>query len=102
VLLSPVIGLLIGSAVVRLRPSSKLVAAFISLLTLYSSATLFGLAVGLYDYWTGSGNRNAIEVIFQPVPAVLWGLTITTYVVLLWPLAYWNHVLLWQRYGPDD
>jgi hypothetical protein len=96
VLGSPLIGLIAGWAAMRLKPRTKLAATGISLVSLYLSASLFGISVGLFDWLIGSPQRNALEVIFQPVPAVLWGLTFTAYVIALWPLAYWNHVLLWR------
>jgi hypothetical protein len=96
VLGSPPIGLIIGWAAMQVRPRTKLAAAGISLVSLYMSASLFGISVGIFDWLTGSPERNALELILQPVPAILWGLTFTAFVVALWPLAYWNHVLLWR------
>jgi hypothetical protein len=96
VLGSPVIGLIAGAAAMRMKPRTKLAAASISLVSLYMSASLFGISVGIFDWLTGSPERNALELFLQPVPAILWGLTFTAFVVALWPLAYWNHVLLWR------
>jgi hypothetical protein len=96
VLGSPLIGLIAGWAAMQMKPRTKLAAAGISLASLYLSASLFGISVGLFDWLTGNPQRNALELILQPVPAILWGLTFTAYVAALWPLAYWNHVLLWK------
>jgi hypothetical protein len=103
VLASPLIGLLVGWAAGRLRISSKLGRAAVSLAGLYVAVSLFGLAVGLYDLLTGDmANRIASAVVIQSALAVLWGVTFTGYVVLLWPLAYWNHVLLWRRFSVEE
>ena len=92
---SPAIGLLIGLATrpwVRLPAPLRVAAA---LLSLYAAAALFGLAIGVYDWLAGGiPGRVPHRVVFQAVQAVLWGLTFTGYVLVLWPLAYWNHRLL--------
>jgi hypothetical protein len=100
---APLIGLMIGWVALRFPLKTKLAAAFLSLANLYVSATLFGVAIGAFDWLIGHPGRAMLEVIVQPVPAVLWGLTFV-YLILLWPLAYWNHVLLWraaERNLPD-
>jgi hypothetical protein len=108
IVVSPLIGLAVGRAAACLRPSSnpaklgsrlgsKLGRAFVSLAGLYIAASLFGLAVGVYDLATGdSEHRIASAVVIQSVLGVLWGVTFTGYVVILWPLAYLNHTLLWR------
>ena len=80
---------------------SKRRVAFASLVGLYVAVSLFGLAVGVYDLATGDiEHRIASAVVIQAVLGVLWGVTFTGYVVILWPLAYLNHILLW-RVLPD-
>ena len=101
VLVSPLIGLAIGRVAAWLRPSSwlgsKLGRAFASVVGLYAAVSLFGLAVGVYDLATGDiRNRIASAVVIQAVLGVLWGATFTGYFVILWPLAYLNHALLWR------
>lgn len=113
IIVSPLIGLAVGRAATWLRPSSnpaklgsklgsKLGRAFVSLAGLYIAASLFGLAVGMYDLATGdTAHRIATAVVMQSILGVLWGVTFTGYVLILWPLAYLNHTLLW-RLLPDQ
>jgi hypothetical protein len=100
-LASPFIGLAVG---LLLRPAYKLGnkwRALLSLLALYFTAALFGLAVGLYDaFWRDIPNRITHAVILQSVLAYLWGLTFLFYFVLLWPLAFLNHRLLERHNRP--
>ena len=98
VVVSPVIGIVIGVAfrwIHRARPRARVIA---SLASLYTGASLFGLAVGAADLVrlrsSGATQVMASEIVLQAVPAVWWGLTFTGYVIVLWPLAYWNHRLL--------
>ena len=98
VVVSPVIGVVIGVAfrwIHRARPRAQVVA---SLASLYAGASLFGLAVGVADLVrlrsAGATDVMAGEIVLQAVPAVWWGLTFTGYVIVLWPMAYWNHRLL--------
>jgi len=99
---SPLIGLMIGLAarlVHALSTTGRIVACLVNL---YVAATMFGLAVGVFDVFTGSVSRNAIEVVLQSIIGVLWGVTFTGYVIFLWPLAYLNHALLWRRASEVD
>ena len=92
---SPFIGLLVG---MLYRPAYKLPKVdqfFLSLVTLYLAAAVFGLAVGFYDaYWRAIPNRMSSEVILQAVISAVMGITFTGLVLLLWPLAFLNHRLL--------
>jgi hypothetical protein len=96
---SPLIGLLVG---IIYRPAyklSKVWQVFLSLGTLYLAVAMFGLAAGFYDaFWRAIPNRGISEVIFQMVIAAIMGITITGFVVFLWPLAYFNHKLLGRNY----
>jgi len=96
---APLIGLLVS---IIYRPAyklSKVWQVFLSLGTLYLAVAMFGLAAGFYDaFWRGIPNRGITEVIFQMVVAAIMGITITGFVVLLWPLAYFNHKLLGRNY----
>jgi hypothetical protein len=95
---SPFIGLLIGFLYKPVYKLPKAGQVFMSLLTLYLAATLFGLAMGLYDaYRHDIPNRILSGVIIQSVLATLWGLTFLGYFVLLWPLSYFTHQLLGRR-----
>lgn len=72
----------------------------LALASLYLGATLFALAAGLTDALTGSWARPPLEVIGQAVLGTWWGVTLTGFVVLLWPLAYVTHAALaWLEEG---
>jgi hypothetical protein len=62
-------------------------------------AALFGAAVGAFDLLTGPPGRRAAEVIVQAPLTVLWGVTITGFWIVLWPLSVLNHRLI---LGPRD
>jgi hypothetical protein len=95
---APFIGLLVG---LLYRPAYRLpraAQAFGALLTLYLAVALFGLAVGAYDaFWRDIPNRITSAVILQGMWAALWGVTFGGYILLLWPLAIFNHRLLDSR-----
>ncbi len=76
-----------------------------SLLTLYLSALLFGLAWGITDALQGlpgGASRGSIEVVYQCVLSSLFGVTASGFVVFLWPLAHLNHWLVGHLAGHDD
>ena len=66
-----------------------------ALVTLYATAVLFGLVMGVVDAVTET-NPNVIKsaVVIEWVLLTLYGVTFTGYIVLLWPLAFANHWLL--------
>lgn len=102
---APLIGVIAGRVyrpVHRWRWPGRLA---MSLLTLYLSAVLFGLAWGITDALQGlpgGASRNSIEVVFQTIVATLYGVTATGFVVFLWPLAHLNHWLVGHLAGHDD
>jgi hypothetical protein len=102
-LASPVIGLIIGLGFWWIHDLPKAARIFVSLVSLYASAVLFGIAVGMTDLAarriTGS---IPSAVVLEAIAAVLWGLTFTGYVIVLWPLAYWNHEWLGRLTLPRE
>ena len=104
--LSPVFGLLVG---VAHRPTYRLpvaVRVLVALVTLYATAVLFGLVLGVVDAVTET-NPNVIKsaAVIEWVLATLYGVTFTGYIVLLWPLAFANHWLLgraWKAVWTKD
>jgi hypothetical protein len=73
-----------------------------SLLTLYLSAVLFGLAWGITDAiqgLLGGALRGIIEVVYQAILATFYGVTASGFVVFLWPLAHLNHWLMGHLAG---
>ena len=108
-LASPFIGILVGVMVERLHGLSTPKRVLISLASLYLAACLFGVAVGVFDLLTGVNagpgwRRIPSAVVIQSALGVLWGLTFTGYFLLLWPLSYANHVLVWNiaRHQPRE
>jgi len=92
---SPLIGLFIGAITLRWFRLPVYLRVAATLVSLYVAASLFGLAVGVYD-WLALDIPDRIPhgVVVQAVLAVLWGLTFMGYFIVLWPLAYLNHWLL--------
>jgi hypothetical protein len=94
---SPFIGLIVGVVFRHAGSLSLLRRALLSLLSLYLAAVLFGLAVGIYDaFFRDIPDRIVSAVIIQAILAVLWGLTFAGWVLILWPLSFLNHSLLWK------
>lgn len=91
VLASPVIGVMVGAIYLPAYKRSTWARVWLALFSLFLAATLFGLAIALYDMMFGDHSRGRMEGVLQTVAAVLWGITFTGYFVILWPLAYWNH-----------
>jgi hypothetical protein len=96
-LASPLIGVLMGRFSTGFNLRTVLKRAVIALGTLYFSAILFAIAMGVADYLSPDilrGPRALTAVIVETVWFVLFGLTYTGYVIVLWPLAYLNHSLI--------
>jgi hypothetical protein len=110
VLVSPVIGALAGMLSMQFRQRRVLGQALLALTSLYCAAALFGAAVGLADALFGVNagpgwHRTTGAVMIESVLAMLWGLTFTGYVMVLWPLAWANHVIVarfWSDEGPEN
>lgn len=93
---SPLIGVLVGritqEAFERL---SGVWRGLVVLASVYLGATLFGLVVGGYDWASRRGGIGRLpEVLLQDVMATWWGVTVTGFILMLWPLAYLTHALL--------
>ena len=100
VTVSPLIGLGIGLLYQRACRSSLASRVVLSLATLFLAVTLFGLAAGVYDALRDippnpfGGRRILSEVVIQAVLAAWWGVTFRGYFLVLWPLAFFNHLLV--------
>ena len=97
---SPLMGLVIGIVYLPAYKFPKWVQGLLSLMTLYFAAALFGIAIGIYDALRPIPNRASAEVILQMVITAVWGITITGYFLVLWPLAFLNHRLLSRAFNP--
>jgi len=96
---SPVIGVIVGLLFQGFSRHSPLGRAILSLLGFYLAVTLFGLAIGITDFATGlqSGpgwSRKPVETVLQAIIGSLWGVTFLGWVLLLWPLAYLNFLIV--------
>ena len=72
----------------------------VALGSIYLGAILFGTAVGFYDFVVrGDVHRAQPARIVEAIVTVLWGTTMTGFVLVLWPLAYFSHWILERQ--PD-
>jgi hypothetical protein len=92
VVVAPLIGMLIGHLSWPLRNKPQWAQILGSLFYLYFAATCFAIAMALFS---PLGPHNRFPP-FEYVWAVLWGLTFGGYVLILWPLSFFNHRLVWQ------
>ncbi len=95
VIASPLIGLSVGGLLqARFEESAGFRRAGVVLISLYLSATLFGLAAGGYDAVLRRTGGAPLERIGEMIVAVWWGVTMTGYLLFLFPLAYLTHTIL--------
>jgi hypothetical protein len=102
---SPVIGILIGRLSRPLDTASPRAKVIASLFHLYIAAICFGLALAGTDLVSRPPQVKFLAMLVQNVLAVLWGLTFTGYVFVLWPLSYLNHKFIWnadESPGPPE
>ena len=96
VVFAPFIGLLVG---IMVQPSFQARNGFgrsiAALIGLYLGATLFSMAIALAS---GPQFRSRpIETLTETVLATWWGITITGFILFLWPLAYFTHWVIEAR-----
>jgi hypothetical protein len=91
VVAAPVIGVLIGRISRPARDASQGTQLVVALADLYGSAILVGVCVALGLVLAGQRFHLA-----EIVMSVLWGLTFHGYVLILWPLSFVNHRILWD------
>lgn len=92
-LVSPLIGLLVGHLMQDVfERHAGVRRALIALGSLYLSATLFGVSLGAGAVLgrTGGG-PGVLSQIADSTLAVWWGITVTGFLIVLWPLAYGTH-----------
>lgn len=94
VIASPAIGVVVGLCFGRLWDGSFGRRVLVALLSLYLAASLFGVGVGVYDAMRDVPGRAGLEVVIEWVLAILWGLTVGGWFVVLWPLTYATHRVL--------
>ena len=96
VLSSPLIGLLVARLThPGFARSTGLWRALWALASLYIGAVLFSLPISVREVIVRGARSSApFEVALEPLLAVLWGVTVTWFVLVLWPLAYLTHSLV--------
>jgi hypothetical protein len=60
------------------------------------AASCFALGMALFSPVIGPRNVRVSAALIEHVLAVLWGLTFGGYALVLWPLSFFNHRLVWQ------
>jgi len=90
------VGLLMGFLVKPLRDVDWPAAAALSLLGLYVAVVLFAAAYSVGDLVTSRQSlANWPAAIAEACWDFAWGLSLSGYVFLLWPLSFANHTMVW-------
>jgi hypothetical protein len=92
---SPLIGFAAGLASAWFPSDYPPKGILFSLVSLYASATLFGISMGVFGF-----GQSSTAKISESVLATLSGLTFFGFFILLWPLSYANHAMIarvWKR-----
>jgi hypothetical protein len=96
IIMSPLIGILIGGLSRRMHNKPRWVQIAGSLFYLYVAASCFAIGMALASLAFGPHNVRFSATLIEHVLAVLWGLTLGGYALVLWPLSFFNHGLVWQ------
>ena len=96
VVVAPLIGILIGRLSWPMHDKPRWVQIAGSLFFLYVAATCFAIGMALLSPVVSPGNERFSAALIELVLAVLWGLTVGGYALVLWPLSFFNHRLAWQ------
>jgi hypothetical protein len=96
VLASPFIGVLIGRMSRRHHEASWIVHILVSFFHLYFAAMVFAVATSILGVAWRPVPVSLGEWVLQVIFVVLWGLTFTGYVIVLWPLSFLNHWIVWR------
>ncbi len=95
VMVSPLIGLSAGALSWPFRGLTGAGRLMLSVATLYLSGIVFGAAVGIGSLaMHPDSGRAVLEVLWEPILTVLWGMTLTGYFILFLPMTYFTHWLL--------
>jgi hypothetical protein len=96
IIMAPFIGILIGRLSSPLQDKPRWVQIAGSLFYLYVAAACFAVGMTLFAPVLGPRNVKFAAALMEHVLAVLWGLTFGGYALVLWPLSFLNHRLVWQ------
>jgi len=103
----PGIGILIGLTTRRFIDRPQLARVAIALRDLYLAVIMFAAAGGLSDNFFGSSPYKAppMTAALQSIRLLAWGVTTSGFIILLWPISYYNHWLIskaWSGNSADD
>jgi hypothetical protein len=93
---APLIGVLIGHLSRSIEARSRLVQIVAALFDLYLAAMCFAVATAVFGFVWEPRHVPFSAVLMQHLVGVLWGLTFTGYFLVLWPLSFFNHRLVWR------
>jgi heme/copper-type cytochrome/quinol oxidase subunit 3 len=103
-IVSPVIGLLIGLLAIRANPAGVVRQVLFALVGLYIAVALFAMTVGLWHVTVGWNmapevmrRSNRASALLNSILTALLGFTFSGWVVLLWPASVANHMLIWSQ-----
>ena len=93
VLSAPAIGLATGALLQRrFEEASAWPRRGLALLSLYLGATLFAIMIGVGTMiGIAPGQRHFHSALIEPLLGTWWGITLTGFFLVLWPLAYATH-----------
>jgi hypothetical protein len=96
IIMAPLIGILIGRLSWPIHNKPWWVQIAGSLFYLYVAAACFAITMAVFSPVLGPGNVKFSATLIEHVLAVLWGLTVGGYALVLWPMSFFNHRLVWQ------
>jgi hypothetical protein len=96
IVIAPLIGILIGRLSWPMHNKPRRVQIAGSLFFLYVAAACFAFGMALFSPVVGPSHVRFSTALIELVLAVLWGLTFGGYALVLWPLSFFNHRLVWQ------
>ena len=96
IVIAPLIGILIGRLSWPIHNKPRWVQIAGSLFYLYVAAVCFAIGMAFFSPVLGPRNVRFSASLIEHVLAVLWGLTFGGYALVLWPLSFFNHRLVWQ------
>jgi hypothetical protein len=96
IIIAPLIGVVIGHLSSPLQNKPRWVQIAGSLVYLHVAAACFAVGMAFFTPVLGPRNVRFPAALMEHVLAVLWGLTFGGYALVLWPLSFFNHRLVWQ------
>lgn len=98
-LISPLIGLLVGGLLQDgFERQQGWRRGAVALASVYLGATLFGIGLGIAAFLQSpGGGATMFSRVAEHTLAVWWGITLTGFLLFLWPMAYATHWYLEWR-----